>query len=73
VKAGKIHKLAPSLYKPRGSKCGNKVAAYSPEITVPVCHQENVNGYEGRFFKTGLSEVAENVLNDYELCLYAIT
>jgi hypothetical protein len=37
VKAGKIHKLATSLYKPRGSKCGNKVAAYSPEITV-TCH-----------------------------------
>ena len=34
MKAGKIHKLAASLYKPRGSKCGNKVAAYSPEITV---------------------------------------
>lgn len=35
MKAGKIHKLAASLYKPRGSKCGNKVAAYSPEIMVP--------------------------------------
>ena len=34
VKAGKIHKLAASLYKPRGSKRGNKVVAYSPEITV---------------------------------------
>ena len=34
MKAGKIHKLAASLYKPRGSKCGNKVAVYSPEITV---------------------------------------
>jgi hypothetical protein len=34
VKAGKIHKLAASLYKPRGSKCGNKVAVYSTEITV---------------------------------------
>ena len=34
MKAGKIHKLAESLYKPRGSKPGNKVAAYSPEITV---------------------------------------
>ena len=34
MKTGKIHKLAASLYKPRGSKCRNKVAAYSPEITV---------------------------------------
>src|SRR4029434_10826689 len=31
-----IHKLAASLFKPRGSKRGKKVAAYSPEITVCV-------------------------------------
>src|SRR4029434_586566 len=31
-----IHKLAASLFKPRGSKRGEKVAAYSPEITVTV-------------------------------------
>src|SRR4029434_2947086 len=29
-----IHKLAVSLFKPRGSKRGKKVAAYSPEMTV---------------------------------------
>src|SRR4029434_5710139 len=29
-----IHKLAASLFKPRGSKRGKKVAAYSPENTV---------------------------------------
>ena len=34
MKAGKIPKLAASLYKPQGSKRGNKVAVYSPEITV---------------------------------------
>jgi hypothetical protein len=34
VKAGKIHKLAASLYRPRGSKRGNKVAAYSQAITL---------------------------------------
>src|SRR4029434_7808513 len=39
-----IHKLAAALFKPRGSKRGEKVAAYSPEITVgpllgiPLCH-----------------------------------
>src|SRR4029434_3728054 len=33
-----IHKLAASLFKPRGSKHGKKVAAYSPEITVDQCH-----------------------------------
>ena len=38
MKAGKIYKLAASLYKPRGSKCGNKIAAYSPEITVHFSH-----------------------------------
>src|SRR4029434_2692368 len=31
-----IHKLAASLFKPRGSKRGKKVAAYSPKITVFV-------------------------------------
>ena len=36
MKAGNIHKLAASLYKPQGSKHGKKVAAYSPEITVGV-------------------------------------
>jgi hypothetical protein len=33
-KVGKIDILAASLFKPRGSKRGKKVAAYSPEITV---------------------------------------
>ena len=36
MKTGKIHKLAASLFKPRGSKRGKKVAAYSPEITVII-------------------------------------
>src|SRR4029434_4544143 len=35
-----IHKLAASLFKPRGSTRGKKVAAYSPEITVRVCGGE---------------------------------
>src|SRR4029434_6288769 len=37
-----IHKLAASLFKPRGSKRGEKVAAYSPEITVQTQTQSPV-------------------------------
>src|SRR4029434_9846490 len=33
-----IHNVAASLFKPRGSKRGKKVAAYSPEITVIGIH-----------------------------------
>src|SRR4029434_3288993 len=36
-----IHKLAASLFKPRGSKRGKKVAAYSPENTVYLMHVYN--------------------------------
>lgn len=49
MKAGKIHKLAASLYKPRGSKRGNKVAAYSPAIT--VCSM-NVVKLGGKLYAT---------------------
>src|SRR4029434_2022866 len=37
-----IHKLAASLFKPRGSKRGKKVAAYSPEITVDNLYSHTI-------------------------------
>src|SRR4029434_5518245 len=37
-----IHKLAASLFKPRGSKRAKKVAAYSPEITVDNLYSHTI-------------------------------
>jgi hypothetical protein len=43
LKAGKIHILAASLFKPRGSKPGKKVAAYSPEFTVYIKYGQHMS------------------------------
>src|SRR4029434_1293265 len=46
-----IHKLAASLFKPRGSNRGKKVAAYSPEITVGKIRVQGTGGWRRRLVR----------------------